>query len=48
MITDPPYDMDCPFCGQEIPAEDFVFEDEDGGWCAICFRCDREVMQDDG
>ena len=36
--------MACPFCGQEIPADDFEWDD-DGGWWAICFRCEGEVMQ---
>lgn len=46
--TDEPValDMDCPWCGQEIPADDFEWSgDVDGGWLAMCFRCEREVMQ---
>ena len=41
--VDDPTDWDCPWCGQEIPSDDFVFDG--AGWIAICYRCDREVMQ---
>jgi len=37
------YDQDCPFCGQEIPADDFAWDGE--GYSTMCFRCEKEVMQ---
>ena len=42
---DTAHNIDCPFCGQEIPADDFEWTDDDGGWNAICFRCEGEVQQ---